>query len=613
MAKKKTSLQNTLVWILLGLLVVGLAGFGIDSVFSSNVRAIGRVGDRDITIREYQNALQQEINALTQQAGTPISLSQLRAFGLDQQVRMRLVTIAALENEAERIGISIGDANVSRSIAEIGAFRGPTGAFDRETYRFALQQAGLSSAEFEADLRREAARGILQAAVSSGELVPAIARDTLNAHYTTAHDFTVYTVTEADLTDALPQPEETAVQAYFDENGARFVSPEVRNVTYAWITPAMILDTVEIDEASIRALYDSRLSDYVIPERRLVERLVYPDEASAQSAMAQLAEGADFEALVAERGLSLDDADMGDVTEAQLGAAGAAVFALAEPGEVVGPLPSPFGPALYRMNAILNALEVTLDEVRDELRAELAVELARREIAENTDNFDDLLAGGATIEDLAAETQMQMGQIAWSAQVSDGIAAYDDFRAAAAMASVDDFPELLPLSDGGLFVIRLDGIDPPAPLPLDAVRGQIVEILRMEMLGEALRAQAQALVAQIAAEGPDAHPSDSFTGITRIDRVSELPSAFLADLLDAEPGTVLVSDAAARVFVGIKDAARDADPQDPQTARILQAVEQQLQDTLSQDVFEYFARALTTEAGITFNQAAIDAVHASFP
>ena len=43
-----------------------------------------------------------------------------------------------------------------------------------------------------------------------------------------------------------------------------------------------------------------------------------------------------FDDLVKERGLKLDDIDMGDVTEDQLGAAGKAVFALAQPG-LVGP------------------------------------------------------------------------------------------------------------------------------------------------------------------------------------------------------------------------------------------------------------------------------------
>src|SRR5690606_36501056 len=135
----------------------------------------------------------------------------------------------------------------------------------------------------------------------------------------------------------------------------------------------------------------------------------------AQSAMDRVSAGEiSFDDLVVERGLALEDADMGDVSEAQLGAAGAAVFALEEPGQVVGPLPSNVGPSLFRMNAILNAQEVPFEEARDELRAELASDTARRAIVDQLENFDDLLAGGATLEEMAAETPMELGTIAWT-------------------------------------------------------------------------------------------------------------------------------------------------------------------------------------------------------
>jgi peptidyl-prolyl cis-trans isomerase D len=43
-------------------------------------------------------------------------------------------------------------------------------------------------------------------------------------------------------------------------------------------------------------------------------------------------EAATFEEVVENRGLTLQDVDLGDVTEAELGAAGPLVFSLQEPG-----------------------------------------------------------------------------------------------------------------------------------------------------------------------------------------------------------------------------------------------------------------------------------------
>jgi len=90
----------------------------------------------------------------------------------------------------------------------------------------------------------------------------------------------------------------------------------------------MIQDSLTVDEASLRTLYDERINEFVRPERRLVERLVYLDQDAADAAAARLAaDEVDFDALVAERGLSLADIDMGDVLPSDLGAAADAVCA----------------------------------------------------------------------------------------------------------------------------------------------------------------------------------------------------------------------------------------------------------------------------------------------
>lgn len=619
MARKKSA-QNILVWILMGLLVVGLAGFGIDGFLSQTVRSIGQVGGRDISTNSYSRALQQEIRAIEQQFGRSIPFAQIQAMGLDAQVRARLVTQAALEAEAERIGISVGDENVQRTVTSIAAFRGPGGTFDRETYRFMLQNAGQTPAEFEAEIRRDAARGILQAATAAGIDTPQNMRNALLEHYANRHNFSIFTLGEDQLTSPLADPTEAEIEAYYTENIARFTAPEIRSISYAWLTPAMVIDSVEVDEDAMRQLYQSRLDDYVLPERRLVERLVFPDRDTAEAAMARINAGeASFEDIVTERGLSLDDTDMGDIAQAQLGAAGEAVFSLTEPGSVTGPHSTTVGPAIFRMNAILNAQETPFEEVAAQLRTELAADRARRVIADDFDLFEDLLAGGATIEDLASETAMQLGQIDWSEDVSEGIAAYAEFRAAAASLAADDFPDVLLLDDGGVFVLRLDGVTPPTPRALDDVRGQAIAGARAQGVRSALLQLGQQLSAELAASGLDAFADDreltfdSFEQITRTDTLPGLPAPLLEAIFDSETGDPVVYVAADRGYLAIVTDRQPADPDDAQTARLITAIDEQIGAALAQDVFGYFARALEREAGISFHQAAIDAVHVNFP
>ena len=168
---KGNSISKTLVWILMGLLFVGLAGFGATNL-TGTVRSVGAVGDTPISVDDYARALQQEIRSVQAETGQGLTFAQAQALQIPQRVLSQLITSTAITNEARSLGVSVGDETVARELMGISAFQGAGGSFDRDTYRFALQNAGLNESEFEQDLREETARSLLQAAIVSGNPMP---------------------------------------------------------------------------------------------------------------------------------------------------------------------------------------------------------------------------------------------------------------------------------------------------------------------------------------------------------------------------------------------------------------------------------------------------------
>ncbi|PKP83797.1 MAG: hypothetical protein CVT80_11860 [Alphaproteobacteria bacterium HGW-Alphaproteobacteria-2] len=85
----KMKVSNLVVWVLLGLLIIGLAGFGIGD-FGGSVRSVGKVGRTEISTQDYARALQNQLAALQQQTGQSFGMAQARSFGIDRMVLERL-------------------------------------------------------------------------------------------------------------------------------------------------------------------------------------------------------------------------------------------------------------------------------------------------------------------------------------------------------------------------------------------------------------------------------------------------------------------------------------------------------------------------------------------
>lgn len=612
MAAKK--LSNTFVWILMGLLILGLGGFGVTNL-SGNARSIGKVGDSDIDVNEYFRALQTEIRAQEATRGEALSFLQAQELGVVDNVLARLVSIAALDDETKRLGISIGDENLRDEIVQIPQFQGINGEFDRLAYEGALEQIGLNESRFEEQMRDETSRTLLQAAVLGGVNAPDTYTDSVLNFVGEKRDVTWAALDRSNLVTGVPVPSEDDLAAFHQENAPLFTAPETKRITYVLLSPEMIIDTVEVDETLLREAYEDRAEQYNQPERRLVERLAYPDQDAADAAYTKLANGeATFEDLVAERGLDLIDIDLGDVSQVDLGSAGTAVFA-ASAGDVTHPVTTDLGPALFRVNAVLAAQQTSFEDALPELREELAIDRARRVIDSQIDAIDDLLAGGASLEDLAQESDVELGQIDWHPGVAEGIGAFENFRAAAAEVTDTDYPEVLQLQDGGIFALRLDEIVPPSLQPLDEVRDQVetawTNVAVVTELEKQLETDLPRLRDGATFEEIGLTPNLA-ENLTRTSFEPETPAEFNQTAFEMQQGDVNTLNSNGQIFILRLDNITPPADDDPALAQIKPAIQNQYANGLSQDLFQLMADDIRSRVGIELNQQVLNAVHANF-
>ncbi len=613
--RTKRKMQEVAGWLLMSMLVLGLGGFGVTN-FGGRVTSVATVGDIEISAQDYAQAVQTQVRSYSQQMGLQISAQELLGAGLGQDVMRGLIARAALTDEAGKIGLSVGDELVATKVVAMPAFQGPSGSFDRDMYRSQLERIKQSEADFETGVRRDVTLGLFQNMISGGITAPAAMTEKLDLWLNEKRGFSLLPLTEAYLAAPLPAPTEDELKAFHTAHPEMFIKPEAKRITYVALLPQDIAADQPVDEAAVQALYDERIDEYVLPERRIVDRLVYPDQATADAARAKLDGGATFEDLVKDRGIELADADLGDVTLDDLGDAGESVFAAAE-GDVAGPLPSNLGPAMFRVATVLAAEETPLTDVHDTLALELQTEAARTAIDARFEAIDDLLAGGATLEDLAKEEGMTLSTLDYVSGVPGGsaIEGYDAFRQAADAVAEGDFPETTGLEDGGLFALRLDEIVAEAPTPFDEARQAVTTAWHAEALTKALSARAVEI--KTAVEGGASLGSfgivDAMAKTDRNGSVEGAPASLMETVFGMAEGAVSVVDADGFVGVVVLDKIIPAVTEGEETAAARASLATSFAQSISADAFEAFTTSITTDAGITLDQGAVDAVNASLP
>lgn len=611
MAEKKRT--GTVTWILMGILILSLGGFGITQ-FGQSAQTVASVGKVDIGANEYARAVEGQMRAFEQQTNQPVTFQTAQALGLDRIALGQLVTAAAIENEAARIGVSAGDSLVGEELRRVPAFQNTAGEFDREAYQNALRQNGLTVRDFEDDVRADLASGMLRSSVAAGITVPDVFVDTLFNHARETRDVTWARLTAADLDGAIDEPSDDALASYHSENAAAFTRPETKTIRYAWLTPDLLAPEIEVDDEQVRALYEQRIVEFVREERRLVERLVYPTEEGAQAAKDAIDAGeGSFDDEVAARGISLADVDLGDVSLTDLGDAGEAIFALESPG-VIGPLPSDLGPAIYRMNGVLAAENITFEEAREELAPEAAADRARRMIGEMIGEVEDLLAGGADPGLIAERTGLIEGTIEWNTDVFEDIAAYAGFRAAAQSTNPGDFGEVIELEDGGIVTLVVEDVQPPALIPLEEVRDDVIAAWTAGETEAALAQQAEAL-AQDLRDGREMAGMglslDVNRGLTRDGFVEGTPPDFLSEVFALEKDGVTVLSADGDAWLVRLDLISEADGTSTEAELVKARFARETAQSFSTAITNAFTQALVDETQADINQSAVNAVNAA--
>jgi peptidyl-prolyl cis-trans isomerase D len=491
--------------------VVSLAYFGAtgnpggDGGRAAVVTVDGDVVSAVTFDRAYRAAVEQT----RQMAGERWSEDLPRMLRLRDQVAERLIEERLVARGAAREGIVVSDAELAEQIMRIGAFQ-EGGRFSRDRYLrlLAMTQPPMSPAEFEADFRAELARQRLQALVADGAKVSEaevrraweIDRSRVRAGYLL---LAVGSGEGLEATDA-------ELEAYYQAHQAEFTQPERRRVVAA-LLPGASVPAPAITDADIEAAYKARQSQFEQPPRTKVSHILIKvpsvggsgaedqARARAEAALAQVRGGTDFAQVAKE--MSEDPAtasrggDLGLIGAGELVPEVDKLIQSLKPGELGGPLRSPFGYHVVKVFERLPGSRKELKEVASTLRATLAAE---GQLRAHRDRAQDAQRALLVADDFAAEAR----KLGLTVRETGPLRRGDPVEGVGQVAEVSDAIFALP-PDGvsnpvrvpeGFVIFRHLSREPSRLVPLADARPDVLRAVRRQKAREESRARAEKLV-----------------------------------------------------------------------------------------------------------------------
>ncbi|MFN4097313.1 MAG: SurA N-terminal domain-containing protein, partial [Sphingomonas sp.] len=480
--------------------ITGVGGGGASS------GALVQVGDKKLTQQELQDRLRNALERVRQQQPM-LDMAQFVRTGGFEQVLNQVIDGMALEEYASEHGMAVSPAAIDGQIASIPAFQGFDGKFSQQRFDQLLAEQRLTAEQVRSDIRRETLVQWLVAPIANPGPVPAELATPYASLMLERRKGSVGYIPIGAIAPGNP-PTDAELQAYYQKNSGRYTLPERRVLRYAVITPTQFVEGAKATEAEIAAEYKKNAAQYAASTRRTLAQIIVADENAAKGIAAKVKGGTSMADAAKAAGLqasTVQNAEKEAFARASSAAIANAAFG-GEQGTVVGPLRSPLGWHIVRVEGIEQVAGKSLDQVRGELAETIAKTKLASALADLRAKIDGEIADNSTFDEVVASSKLKAETsaplFADGRSMAAGDAAPDPMLAQVAQAGfgmeTGDDPQLISLGEDGAFaLVKTDRVVAAAPRPLAEIRPTVAEDLVRSRQLDGARKAANAILAKL--------------------------------------------------------------------------------------------------------------------
>lgn len=483
--------------IVIGLIILSFAGFGIQSILlDGGQNEVAVVNGEKITPQELQMAVQNQKRRLYSMFGYDVDPAMLADERLQPQAIQTLISRKLLKQSAQDMGLAVSEREVGAVVSSQREFQ-VNGQFSPETYKAVLSEAGFTPSSYKVGLKDDLVLNQVSRGLAGSEFVTQSELEISARIISEQRDFSYLVLPREDYAQA-QEVSDQEVQEYYEASIEDFRAPETLDLDYIKLT----IDDFRqpVDERTLQEAYELAIDGAEYKTQHRVSHILFEEDAGQRVAQARemLAGGTSFAELARELSDDVGSADLGgdlgytsgDVFPDEMEAA---IHAL-EPGVVSEPIETDAGVHLLLVTERKPGEAPSFEEMRGELEEGIQLEEARVELVRTVELLSDLIFNASDLESPAKELGLKVqSRQAVSRAENEGLFANPQLLEAAFSGEVysdGHNSDVIELPGDTFVALRVRSHNPSEIRPLEEVRGDIVASIEAAATEAAVSAEA---------------------------------------------------------------------------------------------------------------------------
>ncbi|HXH51578.1 MAG TPA: peptidylprolyl isomerase, partial [Terriglobia bacterium] len=484
---KKYLLVFFLSIVSLGMVLV-FTPLGGGNFQQSSGDVLASVGGAKITMQDLRERIDTQLRN-SSLGSNPQIIPVIAGSMLDEMVLSQ-----AMAMQAKKMGLEVSNQELMAALEKF-PWLYPNGKFIGMTQyqAFVSQQMGISTQEFEDQIRQSLLLQKIQAVVSDGVAVTASeVHEAYDQRYMKAKiQYVVFDPSK--FLKAVPVTDKD-LEDFFKKSPARYEQKEQRQVRYVLITPDDVRANINVTDFESKQYYTDHLSDYRMPDRVKVSHILFkttgktPEqvkqlEKTAADVLAKIKGGANFADMArkySEDTSASNGGDIGWITHGQTVKEFEDTAFNMQPGQVSGLVHTTYGIHILKVLDKQTAHLQSFNDVKDAIRETLtkrAMAAAQQDYAEKLDA--KLKADPKQFTSIAKQAGFEVKQTSlfqYNQTIPD-FGSNDAFQNLSFQLRLDEVGQPITVPKGTA-IIQVTQIVPAHTPKLDAARAMVEEDYR---------------------------------------------------------------------------------------------------------------------------------------